>query len=170
MEIVVPPPAQVLWFLAGLPALMVIVALALRGKPLVHRVLPVLVVSMACALVWRFALRPLRFSWDQQGVRDGTFGEDRTIGWADVRDVRFVHDLWRSDVRPARRTNGTYYSGWCAGTWQAANGTTFRVFIEPSSVDGLLVTTGDATYLWAPRSFDRFVEEVRRGTGKPAGP
>lgn len=170
MEIVVPPPAQALWFLAGLPVLAAIVGISLRGRPLVHRVLPVVVVSAACAVAWRFALRPMRFAWDRDGVRDGTFGMERVVRWSDVRDVRLVRDFRRSDARPVRRTKGTYYDGWCSGTWQVADGRSLRVFVDPSSSDALLVTTADETYLWAPGSFSRFVEEVRRGTGKPAGP
>ena len=170
MEIVVPPPAQVLWFLAGLPVLMVFVGLALRGRPLVHRILPVVLVSAACAAVWHFALGPMRFSWDRQGIRDGTFGDVRVIAWADVREVRLVRGFRQSGFRPVRRTNGTAYSGWCSGPWQLADGSSLRVFIEPSSADALLLTTGDATYLWAPGPFERFVEDVRRGTGRKAGP
>ncbi|MFN7988967.1 MAG: PH domain-containing protein [Thermoanaerobaculia bacterium] len=170
MEIVVPPPVQAQWFLVGLPALAVVVALLLRGRPLVHRVLPVLVVSAACAAAWHFALRPMRFAWDREGVRDGTFGEERVIRWADVREARLVRGFWRSDVRPVRRTHGTAYAGWCSGTWQVADGRSLRVFIDPAARDALLVTAAGDTYLWAPGSFDRFVEDVRRGTGKPAGP
>ena len=170
MEIVVPPPVQALWFLGSLPVLALIVAFSLRGRPLVHRLLPVAVVSVACAAAWHLALRPMRFAWDRDGVRDGTFGAVRAIAWADVRDVRLVRGFWKSEVRPVRRTKGTAYSGWCSGEWQLADGRGVRVFIEPSSCDALLVTTADATYLWALGFFARFVDDVRRETGKPAGP
>lgn len=170
MEIVVPPPQQVVTFLLALPLLTVVVALLLRGKPLVHRVAPVVIVSAACALFYHFALRPMRFSWDRDGIRDATFGEERRIGWSDVRDVRLVRSFRGSEYRPVLRTDGTFYAGFSSGTWRLANGGSVRVFLEPTSVDALLVTTADSTYLYSPRSFEPFVDAVRAGTRRLPSP
>ncbi len=160
MEIVVPPPAIGVAILLGLPVLTIVLMLVVPG-PKAARIVPAVLIGVVCAVLYHVAARPMRFAWDAQGVRDGTFGDERRIAWSDVRDARLVRDYTRSEYRPSRRTHGTYYSGYGSGTWSLADGRPARVFFEPGTADALLVTVGGERYLWAPRSFDRFLEAVR---------
>jgi hypothetical protein len=164
MEIVVPPPAAVRCFLFGLPAGIGLLALLLRGKPVVHRILMFVVVAAACLGISWFALRPMRFAWDESGIRDATFGEERRMAWSEIRSVEVVRCYNRTDFRPIRRTSGTAYSGWRSGEFEVASGATLRVFLEPEVADAVVLRTADSTYLYAPRSFESFLEVVKRHT------
>ena len=161
MEIVVPPPEVAAWILLGIPALVLVVSLALRGKPILLRALPVAFAGVLCGGIWHVAMRPMRFAWDERGVRAATFGDDRLIAWSDIREARLVRAYRQSAQRPVRRTNGTYYSGFGSGTWGLADGQSVRVFFEPTSDDALLVTTAGQVYLWSPRSFVYFLDAAR---------
>lgn len=170
MEIVVPPPAAVRAFLLGLPLAVALVGLALRGRPLVHRLAPAVVVALVCGAISALALRPMRFGWDGQGIRDATFGPDRLVPWSQVRDARVVRGFWRSGTAPACRTHGVSYAGNGSGTWRASNGESLRVFFLPGSTDAVLLTANGERCLYAPVPFDRFLEALRAGGVSVAGP
>ena len=160
MEVVVPGPIQVTYFLIGLPLFITVVALALRGKPILHRILMVLVVSAACLTFYLLAMGPMRFSWDEKGIVDATFQDPIHIAWSDIREARLIPNYERSEFRPSVRTMGTAYAGYGAGNFRLANGMNVRVFLTPETNDALLITTGNGTYLYAPPHFELFRREV----------
>ncbi len=161
MEIVVPPPELGRYLLLGIPLVGALVGLAMRGRPVALRVVPFAFMCVVSGVVWRQAMRPMRFAWDERGVRDATFGDERTVRWSDVQEARLVRNYAGSQLRPVRRTGGTYYSGYGSGVWTLADGRSVRVFFEPGTCDALLVTAAGQTYLWAPSSFDRFLQAAR---------
>jgi len=60
MDIVVQPPKEILLFLFGLPLLVLLLVAFLRTT-WVNKVMPVLVVSLGCAVVFLVGFRPLHF-------------------------------------------------------------------------------------------------------------
>lgn len=166
MEIVVAPPPQVLWFVIGLPVVIAVVVLsagAVKRTPWPHLLAPIVLSVGASAAVYHWALRPMVFAWNEQGLRDQTFGAELQVPWADVSSARLVRHYLSTDYRPTRRTHGTAYGSYRSGWFTLANGTNARVFLMlDDSPDALLLNAGETTYLYAPRSFDSFLEAVRQ--------
>lgn len=161
MEIVVRPPALLLWIALGIPAFVTLVVLLVaRDKPLVHRIAPIVLAVGASVFVLVLAYRPARFAWNDAGIVDDGFGTARTIPWADIREARVVPGYARTEWTLARRTNGIAHEGLRAGGFRLGNGVDARVFIVPSEPDAMLLRTATETYLYAPTSFAAFSAAV----------
>jgi hypothetical protein len=152
----VPSPAVINYFLIGCPLFFAFLALLLRGRSVIQRVLMIVVVSAACLLFHLFGPGPMRFSWSQEGILDASFREVQHIAWSQISELRLVKNFRSSEVKPVLRTSGVAHDGFSAGFYKVANGATLRVFLAPQSCDALLIRTSTATYLYAPPSFELF--------------
>lgn len=166
MDIVIPLPEGVKLILIGAPLLLFGIAALLRGRRFRERWLPPILVSLICAAAYVVVMRPMRFSWNDGGIVDGSFLGDRTIPWSSIREAQLIPNYCATDFRPVRRTSGTAYHGYAGGWFQLANGSRMRVFLAPGTADALLVTTTDASYLYAPPHFEQFRAAVEQHVGR----
>lgn len=161
MEVVVPPPSQLLWIALGIPGGVALVVLLLtRGKPLWGRLAPIALALVASAFVLVVGWHPARFAWDEGGIREDGFGAPRRIAWGEIQRARRVNGWSGTGLRLAVRTHGIAHQGLRGGTFQLADGSSARVFVVPSAPDAIWLRTANGDCLYAPPQFERFAEAV----------
>lgn len=161
------PPRVVLLIALALPLVVAAaIALAVRSSrkrvPWAHRIVPVALVLVVSAMMVKTAFAERTFRWSESGIRDDTFGAALELGWSDIEEARLVSDVWRSDVRPGLRTNGTAYGPYRAGHFRLANGSSARVFMMTTVRDAIVLRARGQTFVYAPEHFEDFAATLER--------
>lgn len=164
MEIVLPPPREVLGVLLVPVVIAVALALAIKlGNKQVSwpgRVIPVAIASVMAGAVLLTAFKRRTFAFGEQGIVDDTFGGPIRIDWSDVEEARRVSDVWRSEWSLALRTNGMAYGRVRAGEFRLRNGQSAHVFMFTNVGEAYVIRSKGALYVYAPEPFEAFATAV----------
>ena len=141
-------------------AVVAVAALLLKKMPQGRKIAGISVVVVVFGALTFFLYRTTHLVVDDQGIRADTYGR-QTIAWTSVQKAFVVQDLGSSPYAPVMRTNGSSFGVTRKGWYKLKNGTT--AFLTTEIADrALVIEAGGTTYVFAPREFDSFKDEVGR--------
>jgi hypothetical protein len=153
-----PPALMLVVFIAVV--VVAVAALLLKKMPRWRKIAGISIVVVGCGALTFFLYRTTHLVVDDQGIHADTYGR-QAIAWSGVQKAFVVQDLGSSQYAPVMKTNGTSLGTVRRGWFKLANGTTAFVTVEIRD-RGLVIETAGTTYVFAPREFDLFREEVGR--------
>jgi hypothetical protein len=159
MDFVFKPPVLMLVAFIVV-AIVAVAALLLKKMPRWRKIAGISFVVVVFGAITFFLYRTTHLVVDDQGIRADTYGR-QTIAWTSVQKAFVVQDLGASPFAPVMKTNGSSFGAIRKGWFKLTNGTTAFVTIEIAD-RALVIETAGTTYLFGPREFDSFKDEVGR--------
>lgn len=146
-EFVLSPPPAILYFTAGVLAVVVLIVLLKKGE-LAKKAIGLGIAVVVLGLVVLIFYRPTTITVDSEGIAiRGPGGTE--LAWSEVESAVYEPNLPTSPFRPTVRTRGIAIGEYRAGLFLLSNGNRARVSMEQPDSAVVLRTT-DLTYLLAP--------------------